>query len=941
MSKYLPNPQSVKAVAAAYTSDLHFAVVPVSGKIPEGVRGWQKGSICTPSEVERVFRPHHNVGIVTGRYEHDDQPNLLRLWVLDVDWKEETILPEDATEGTKPERVAPTWGEDGRPVRTPDTNLTKDGYASLDALTAEHGPLPATWTVRTGGGGTHYYWRIPEGVEVPGTTDIRPFIDIRGSGGQVVAPPSMHPETGVEYAWHPQSDTVVEAPQWLLDLALAKTREREARRQTALAAAQAQRAAAPQGEASSNPSQAASREYGLVVLGKCGDDVRGAERGLRTKTLFTKTFKLSKLYGSVLSEDEILTAMTAAGLDAGLPEGEVERAVNNGFAQGEAQRDEAYPVTPTSTLAAGQTFMQNLAVLQQQTRQNSTPPPPPPSNGGGAGTPPPPPPGGNGTPPPAQAAPAAQPAGPGPRPPLAANQINVHNVQRSTIMRAAWTRLQSSETLFLDEERRLIEYEARDAKSEPLLMTGGRFYLHLTNCGDWVEQSFSQRRGWITMNVRPPGDIAPAMMADTDAPLRVLKHIGRTPLLTDIGGNPDGTRRLKLMWSGGYDAESHTFMLNHGVEHTQMSVEESVEVLNKWTADWGFATEHDRTNALALFLLPFVRPAIRGPTPMHLAEASEVDFGKSRIIRTMLTPAMGTPPGPSKIDMTDETEFDKKIVAYLRAKQQAMFFDNVRADKGPLENGVLEMLLTDERYTGRILGKSEMGTFLNTAAWAMTMNSGSLGPDLMRRTVCIRLATRPPAEAERKIANIIEWTVQFRHVLVSAAWTLIEHWLAKGCPRAAQPLNSFEAWSNVVGGILECAGFATLDGNRNEARERLSGIEMDFIQFVNAWASRYKEGRVEIAKLRQLADDNDVLQSKVRGPAEQNGKAPERDRSMGVFLASRNEVVRDGYRLRMGYTNGARRYWLEKTKERLAQEEADAKMMAVFSKPNTPPNIKP
>jgi hypothetical protein len=43
----------------------------------------------------------------------------------------------------------------------------------------------------------------------------------------------------------------------------------------------------------------------------------------------------------------------------------------------------------------------------------------------------------------------------------------------------------------------------------------------------------------------------------------------------------------------------------------------------------------------------------------------------------------------------------------------------------------------------------------------------------------------------------------------------------------------------------------------------------------------------------------------------------------------------------MGYTNGARRYWLEKTKERLAQEEADAKMMAVFSKPNTPPNIKP
>lgn len=411
MSKYLPDPQSVKAGASVYVTSLNLAVVPVNGKIPEGVKGWQKGGISTMPEVERVFRAHHNIGIVTGRYEHDDQPNLMRLWVLDVDWKEETI----PAEGEEPQRVAPTWGANGRPVRTENTNLTKDGYASLDALTAEHGPLPATWTVRTGGGGTHFYFRIPEGMTIPGTTDIRPFIDIRGQGGQVVAPPSTHPETGADYYWEADGvQSPPEAPAWLLDIATEKERKRKEKADAARAAAEARRQAAlaaGQPDPTANPAQTASRDYALIVMGRCATDVTSAAPGTRHTVLFSKTFRLSKLYGNVLTEDEIVTTMTTAGLDCGLPEGDVERTVNNAYAQGEAQREEAYPVTPVSTLAAGQTFMQNLAVLQQQTRQNSTPPPPPPTtppSGGGAGTPPPPPPGGTGAPPPAAAPPPAQ-----------------------------------------------------------------------------------------------------------------------------------------------------------------------------------------------------------------------------------------------------------------------------------------------------------------------------------------------------------------------------------------------------------------------------------------------------------------------------------------------------------------------------------------------------
>ncbi len=42
-----------------------------------------------------------------------------------------------------------------------DVDPDNGGNATLDALLAEHGPLPTTYRVRTGSGGTHYYFAHP------------------------------------------------------------------------------------------------------------------------------------------------------------------------------------------------------------------------------------------------------------------------------------------------------------------------------------------------------------------------------------------------------------------------------------------------------------------------------------------------------------------------------------------------------------------------------------------------------------------------------------------------------------------------------------------------------------------------------------------------------------------------------------------------------------
>jgi hypothetical protein len=60
--------------------------------------------------------------------------------------------------------------------------------------------MPPTATVATGGGGWHLYYHhpgTPTTAKLPGHNGI----DIKGDGGYVTAPPSIHPGTGKPYRW--------------------------------------------------------------------------------------------------------------------------------------------------------------------------------------------------------------------------------------------------------------------------------------------------------------------------------------------------------------------------------------------------------------------------------------------------------------------------------------------------------------------------------------------------------------------------------------------------------------------------------------------------------------------------------------------------------------------------------------------------------------------
>lgn len=126
---------------------------------------------------------------------------------------------------TDPQQIREWWNE------YPDANIgiaVPEGAVVLDvdpdtgglqSVQGKHLPEDAP-CARTGGGGYHYWFRLPDGVQARNGISVLPGVDIRTAGGHAVAPPSLH-VSGERYEWEAELRPVQElpvAPEWLVEL---------------------------------------------------------------------------------------------------------------------------------------------------------------------------------------------------------------------------------------------------------------------------------------------------------------------------------------------------------------------------------------------------------------------------------------------------------------------------------------------------------------------------------------------------------------------------------------------------------------------------------------------------------------------------------------------------------------------------------------------------
>lgn len=79
-----------------------------------------------------------------------------------------------------------------------DKNKGIDGYDVLRDWQNKHGKLPETWQSITGRGGYHYFYK--DAIVHSNRVGLYEGADIRGEGGYIVAPPSVHPNGNI-YEW--------------------------------------------------------------------------------------------------------------------------------------------------------------------------------------------------------------------------------------------------------------------------------------------------------------------------------------------------------------------------------------------------------------------------------------------------------------------------------------------------------------------------------------------------------------------------------------------------------------------------------------------------------------------------------------------------------------------------------------------------------------------
>lgn len=102
-----------------------------------------------------------------------------------------------------------------------DIDVKSAGDETLESIERKFGKLPDTLQQVTGTGGRHYLFRMERPVKCS-TGEVGQGIDVRGSGGYIVAEPSIHDVTLQPYIWDGMAEienqAILSAPEWLYDL---------------------------------------------------------------------------------------------------------------------------------------------------------------------------------------------------------------------------------------------------------------------------------------------------------------------------------------------------------------------------------------------------------------------------------------------------------------------------------------------------------------------------------------------------------------------------------------------------------------------------------------------------------------------------------------------------------------------------------------------------
>lgn len=378
-------------------------------------------------------------------------------------------------------------------------------------------------------------------------------------------------------------------------------------------------------------------------------------------------------------------------------------------------------------------------------------------------------------------------------------------------------RLVAPRDIFLDSTGAVVTVDP--ASGEKRVMTARRF-------PDWCEEwcafrAPGARRARESMSVEDA-----AQILETDTFRRCLRplrgvHLMRLPVRRRTGDY--------VFLDPGYDVESAIYT----VETVSYAEDWTIEQAREWLADvchefpWNGLEDVSVTERMAAIgqnrsfsvhvaaiVSTFCASMFPEGTlrPMIGYFANKPGSGKTRLAEMALSPVFGFVGGTAA--PKDEEKMDLKLETIARSMAPWVIFDDVG---GRLHSNALNKFLTEARHTGRAYySNSEFFNVPHVTQVIVTANELGTSEDLGRRVLVAEFFLADEVRG-RKFKRTItsNWLVsqEVRGKFLSAACAIVRHWLADAEANGEPffhptPLETFEDWSRVIGGMVVAAGFA-------------------------------------------------------------------------------------------------------------------------------------
>ena len=404
--------------------------------------------------------------------------------------------------------------------------------------------------------------------------------------------------------------------------------------------------------------------------------------------------------------------------------------------------------------------------------------------------------------------------------------------------------------------------------------------------------------------------------------LRQLVGIAHGPFLRldgTIGGRTPG-----------YDAASGILVVGDDVwpeipdTPTDTDVRQAVITLLDVVREFPWTNPSGKSVWLSMVLSAVARPAISGPVPLHVVDASTRGSGKSKLAKVASIISEGTEPAMESLSK-DDAEMDKRLTAVLQAGARVVCFDN---QAGSIGGPSLDRFLTATVWGGRLLGTSTMLRLPNLTVPVVTANNASVTADTARRCVALRLTPDDelPEERSFEVADLEGHVRARRRELLTAALVILRDHAAKGFPSYTEtnhqaddgtvttvpvkPKGSFEAWSKVVRHAIIGAGLPDPEVTAKTVREvdSRAAAHQAFVEALASWDAGWNGSARDLVTAvfddQRAGDAVDELRAAILELAEERnankGSAKASARVLGLVIRSIRDRWFGGVRLVSG-----------------------------------------